>query len=59
LKKIVVLHSGLWITLKRRKKKKTNKQKNKTNKTKQKKKREILKIVSNEYGISRKNFGEP
>jgi aspartate oxidase len=47
------------------KKKKTNKQTNKqTNKTKQtkqnkKKKREIIKIVSNEYGISRKNFGEP
>jgi aspartate oxidase len=42
------------------KKKKTNKQTNKqTNKTKQtkqnkKKKREIQKIVSNEYGISRK-----
>jgi mannitol-specific phosphotransferase system IIBC component len=43
LKKIVVLHSGLWITLKRRKKKQTNKQtnkqtkQNKQNKTKKKK----------------------
>jgi len=64
LKKIVVLHSGLWITLKRRKKKQTNKQtnkqtkQNKQNKTK-KKKSEIHKNVSNEYVISRKNFGEP